>query len=80
MTGLTRKLGRWVMPDEMLERLVAIHAHNQGRGHHDDQRIGERRIVTAIKERYGIGVSTHTVARWFRENREVLDELATHLG
>lgn len=72
--GLTRNLGAWTMPDEMLERLAAIHAHNRGRSSHDFKRIGERRIVASIKERYGVGVCTRTVVKWFRDNEKVLNE------
>lgn len=78
--GLNSRMGAWTMPDEMLDRLLSIHAHNAGLPRNSDKRIGERRVVRAIRERYGVGVSTHTVAKWFAANREVLDELATHLG
>lgn len=78
--GLARKLGAWTMPDEMLDRLLSVHAHNSKLPARSQQRIGERKLVAAIRERYGVGVSTHTVAKWFASNRKVLDELATHLG
>lgn len=73
---LTRTLGRgWSMPDEMLAKLVDIYAHNSQLKPDSSNRIGERMIVKAIRERYGIGVSTHTVAKWFRDNQEKLNEL-----
>lgn len=77
---LNPRMAAWSMPDEMLEWLVRIHAHNSKLPARSQQRIGERKLVVAIRERYGVGVSTHTVAKWFASNREVLDELATHLG
>ncbi len=74
-TGLTRKLSHWDMPDDAIEWLVRIYAHNRQLAPKTDQteRIGQRRIVAAIRERYGIGVSTHTIAKWFATNQEVLN-------